>query len=81
MIHYADDLEETIGNYLTEQGIEFLHESQNKAQGLDFYIPEYDVYIEVKKFHTDRISKQMASQNNVIVLQGKLAVRLFCKLI
>lgn len=80
MIHYADNLEEAVGTHLIEQGIEFVHESQNKDQRLDFYIPEHDVFIEVKKFHSPRINAQMETQNDIIVLQGKLAVKLFCKM-
>jgi hypothetical protein len=76
-IHFADSLEESVARALEMGGISFTHESENKDQGLDFYLPDYNVYIEVKQFHADRISKQLASQDNVIVLQGRKAVALF----
>lgn len=80
-IQYADHLEAAIGHALKIVGIPFVHESQNKEQGLDFYLPVIDVYIEVKQFHTDRISSQTKQHDNVIVLQGVKAVKLFCMLI
>jgi len=80
-IHYADHLEKQIAEALNSLGIDFVHESENKDQGLDFYLPKYDVYIEVKQFHASRIEKQMASRDNVVVLQGKKSVELFKKLL
>jgi NMD protein affecting ribosome stability and mRNA decay len=77
MRHYADHLELSVARNLTRLNIPFIHESENKEQGLDFYIPEKDVYIEVKQFHSDRIVKQMASKENVIVLQGRKAIQFF----
>jgi hypothetical protein len=57
-------------------GIRFLqpqdtHEGPNT---LDFHLPDHNLYIEVKQFHSDRIARQMALQPNVIVAQGALAV-------
>ena len=80
-INYSDHLERTIGNALDQHGIEFIHESENKDQRLDFYLPKSNVFIEVKQYHTDRVSEQMASKDNVIAIQGKLAVDLFIKLL
>lgn len=70
-IHFADFLEQQLAEGLNRAGIEFVHESENKEQGLDFYLPFFDVYIEVKQFHADRISNQMASKDNVIAVQGR----------
>lgn len=81
MKHYADFLEEKIGKSLDNAGIPFVHESENKEQELDFYIPHLNVYIEVKQYHAPRISQQLERQENVIVLQGKRAVDVFCTLI
>lgn len=71
-IHFADSLEERIAMALDIAGVAFVHESENKKQELDFYLPSYDVYIEVNKFHSDIIAK-----DNVIVIQGVKAVELF----
>jgi len=76
-IHYADHLEKQIAEVLDSLGIDFVHESEDKYQELDFWLPRHDVYIEVKQFHASRIEKQMASRSNVIVLQGRKSVELF----
>lgn len=75
-IHFADHLEKKVAEALYEVGIEFVHESENKEQVLDFYLPFFDVYIEVKQFNTDRISKQMSSKDNVIAVKGTKSVNL-----
>jgi hypothetical protein len=48
--------------------------------GLDFRLSN-GVEIEVKRFHSDRISDQMRRADNVIVAQGKLAVETLADLI
>jgi hypothetical protein len=80
-INFADHLENKLAECLSEKGIDFVHESENKSQGLDFYLPKLNVYIEVKQYHTPRIAKQMTYQNEIIVLQGSKAVDAFIKLI
>ena len=75
-IHFADDLEKTVADTLDEVGIEYVHESEDKEQCLDFYLPFFDVYLEIKKFHADRISNQMKSRDNVIAIQGAASVTL-----
>lgn len=77
-VHFADHLEKKIAEAMDEVGIEFIHESENKEQGLDFYLPYFDVYIEVKQFHSDRISRQMESKDNVIAVQGRKSAELLC---
>lgn len=80
-IYYSDFLEEHLGKQLEFNGISFVHESQNKNQGLDFYLPKYDIYIEIKQFYSERILKQLSVKDNVILLQGKKAVDLFIEMI
>jgi NMD protein affecting ribosome stability and mRNA decay len=77
MRHYADYLELAVARNLTRLNIDFVHESENKEQGLDFYLPKQDVYIELKQFHSDRINEQLKSRDNVIVLQGRKAIHFF----
>jgi len=67
-IHYADHYEQYCGEALENAGINFIHESQ--GAGLDFYLPDFDIYLEIKQFHADRISRQMAKYDNVIAIQG-----------
>lgn len=80
-IHYVDFLERDLGNALTSAGIEFIHESEAKGQELDFFLPDYNIYIEVKQYHSPRIERQMAQHDNVIVLQGRKSVSLLCSLL
>lgn len=70
------DLELEIEQALIDAGIKFKCE-----QRLDFFLPDFNVYVEVKKFHSDRSASQLASQDNVILVQGRLAVKLFCSLL
>jgi hypothetical protein len=69
-IHFADDLEERISKLLNFMNVEFTHESENKEQVLNFYLPQHDIYIEVKKFHTDKVNNQLKLKDNVILFQG-----------
>ena len=78
-INFADDLERMVGEALYEAGIEFAHESEGVF--LDFWIPKWRAYIEVKKFHTDRISNQLTRHSDVILLMGRQSVIQFCNLI
>lgn len=74
-----DPLERRVASALSDAGIAYVHEMQDQQRtGLDFYLPESGVYVEVKRFHSDRISKQTARAENIIVLQGEQAVDLFC---
>jgi hypothetical protein len=80
-IYFSDELEKQIADALDIAGIEYLHESEDKGLDLDFYLPYFDVYIEVKKFHADRISRQMATKNNVIAVQGRKSVELLINIL
>ncbi len=72
--HYGSNMERDIHLSLTRAGIIAIHESQGGTSGLDFFLPDYDVYIEVKAFHANRIARQMAAKPNVIAVQGLSAV-------
>lgn len=85
----ADPMEAMIYSALTEAGIRFRTNwpphptggnGQNSPQ-IDFYLPDHDLYIEVKQFHSDRIARQMAIAPNVIAVQGKIAVEWICTLL
>lgn len=53
----------------------------NTPPHLDFYLPEFDVHIEVKQFHSDRIAEQMSRVDNVIVIQGLIAAEFFASIV
>lgn len=76
------DLEKDLAEALNDAGIRFIHGSEKGSlQRLDFYLPEHDVYLEVKKFHSERSGAQLSSQENVILIQGRQSVALFIKMI
>lgn len=80
----TDPLEQAVYAALCAAGIPFYYEgtgSAGKTRRLDFYLPNYDVYVEVKQFHSKRIAEQMGRADNVIALQGRAAVDLFCMML
>lgn len=83
MPHHSDPMEKIIADALTDARIPFVREGDVKGstQTLDFYLPEQDVYIEVKQFHSDRIAAQMSRAPNVIAAQGRPGVEFLAHLI
>ena len=84
MQHISDPLEQQVAVALQAAGIKFLHETDfNKEQinPLDFYLTEFNIWIEIKRYYSERIIKQQEHRPNVIVLQGETAVRIFCALL
>lgn len=69
----GDPMESMIRSALTDAGVRFVEDEDNPT-ALDFYLPEADLHIEVKQFHTDRIAEQMSRAPNVIAVQGGVAV-------
>lgn len=65
-----DPVEKIIAEALDEVGIESCGERSPRGVRLDFYLPEYDLHIECKHLHSDRISEQMSRTENVIAVQG-----------
>lgn len=80
-MHVSDFLEQEIVEILIDLKIKFVHESQDNGSALDFYLPDFDVYIEVKQFHTDRVLKQLSSKDNVILIQGRKSIAMLTKLL
>lgn len=72
-----DPMEAIITRALTNAGISFVTERDSRAMGLDFFLPDHNVHIEVKQFHSARISGQMAKAENVIAIQGLAAAIFF----
>lgn len=73
-LYFSDHTEKRIAAILNRLHIEFVHESQDKNQKLDFYLPDYDIFIEVKRFYSKRIAGQISGHENVIVIQGVASV-------
>jgi len=64
----ACPMEMAFENMCVRYGIKF--ERNDSVTGLDFYLPSFNVYVEVKQFHSERIAEQMSRQENVIAIQG-----------
>ncbi len=77
----SDPIEQIIADGLTAADIAFVHESEGLIPRLDFYLPDKDIYIEVKQFHSERITRQMAQVRNVIAIQGREAALAFVEMI
>ena len=73
----TDPVEKIVARALDFHAIDFLHESENKEQRLDFYLPKRDLFIECKQFHTDRIDDQVKGMTNVLIIQGMAAAKAF----
>lgn len=77
-----DPMERMVAAALSSAGIHYATDFGGGNQtGLDFYLPEYDVHIEVKRFHSDRVAGQMKRAPNVVVAQGEVAIRWLADLI
>ncbi|RUQ78343.1 hypothetical protein ELZ22_17130 [Brucella abortus] len=70
-----------VARALEARGIHHTRERDPANRGLDFHLAGRDVHVEVKRFHTPRISDQASRSEALIVLQGERAVRLFCHLL
>lgn len=76
----ADPCERIIAEALNDAGVNF-HRGDDAYPHLDFYLPDLDLHIEVKQFHSDRIADQMGRAANVIAIQGIAACLAFEALI
>lgn len=69
----ADPMEENLAAWLRSHKIKFIR--ADAQIGLDFYLPDFNIYIEVKRFHSPRISDQMSRAKNVIAIQGEDSIK------
>lgn len=78
---YTDPMEKIVADALDAAAITFVDEHDPRAQGLDFYLPDLNVYIEVKQMHAPRIALQMAKVENIIAIQGLVAAKAFAAMV
>ncbi len=71
----GDPVEKVIFDALVAAEIEFVTELDPRARWLDFYLPGFDLHIEVKQFHSPRSGAQIERSNNVILVVGMEAAR------
>lgn len=74
----TDPVERIVADALDRVGV--VYQTHNSLE-LDFYLPSYEIYIEVKQYHSPRISEQMSRNPNVIAIQGIEAARAFADLL
>lgn len=79
-------LETSVESFLRSRNIRFSRPETDQMDrtNLDFYLPDFNLYIEVKLYHTPRIAEQLSrvpEHRNVMVLVGRQSfsqlVRLF----
>ena len=75
-----DPVETTLERAFNEAGIEYRRADANPRH-LDFYLPAFDLYVEVKRYHTDRTAKQMERVPDIVVIQGMKAAVAFARMI
>jgi len=79
-----DPVEKMVALTLTKRGIKYVHNviaPTSNVRTLDFHLPEYGLYIECKRFSTDRLHDQIKGLTNVIVIQGIEAAASFDQLL
>jgi len=78
----TDPVEQIVERGLQRAGLDYVtgHGGDNPT-GLDFFVPQLGVAIEVKRFHTPRIAEQMSRAENVIAIQGKESAEFFARLL
>lgn len=79
----TDPVEIIIKDALADAGIAFTIDGEkgHPDRGLDFYLPLFDLHIECKRMHTDRIAEQCSRFEDVIVVQGIEAAKTFAAFI
>src|SRR3546814_18281009 len=69
----SDPVEEIIASALTQARVRFVLESEAKGEcrGLDFYLPDHDLFIEVTAYSTHRKIEHLSRAPTVILIQGR----------
>lgn len=76
-----DPMERAVAAALDAAAITWVDENDQRALGLDFFLPDFDIHIEVKQMHSDRVVDQTARVKNIIVIQGLDAARAFARML
>lgn len=72
-----DPVEKIVRDALQETYTNFVEDPDPRALGLDFFLIDAGIFVEVKQFHSERIAGQMARAPNVIAIQGVVAAEFF----
>ena len=76
----VDPVERAVADALDASGVSYVTDPR-ETRDLDFFLPDFDVYIECKQMFAERITKQMKTVDNIIVIQGLGAALSFAQLI
>lgn len=78
-------VEKRFEELLDARGIKYTRPEKdaNDKSSVDYFLKDYDLYVEVKQFHTDRVNGQIAKcyPKGVMVLVGMAAVVAFERLL
>ena len=73
-------LEESLERWLIQNQISY-RRADSMPTHLDFFLPDFQIYIEVKRFHTPRTAVQIEWAPDIIVIQGGASMRFLESLI
>ena len=81
----ACPLERRFEAFLIERGIKFTRPERDTSDptNLDYFLPGFRTYVEIKQFHTERIAEQLShvkKPNGCIVLLGEMGLNAFLEL-
>lgn len=76
----GDVMEDSIERWLLANSIRYRRADDMKTH-LDFFLPDFNVYIEVKRYHTPRIADQLQRAPDIIIIQGGASMRFLESLI
>lgn len=78
-----DPIEQIIADGLDAAGILYVHESQSKelTLALDFYLPDFCIFVECKQFWSENLNNQMRRASNIIAIQGRSAAHAFVSML
>jgi hypothetical protein len=82
-VKLSDPIEQIIADGLDAAGIRFVHESKAKelTLSLDFYLPDFCIFIECKQFWSENLNNQMQRASNIIAIQGRAAAYAFAAMV
>lgn len=75
-MNIQDPIERRVAEVLDSAGVRYVHERENPEQRLDFYLPDFDIFIECKAYNSSRLEQQI-KEKDVIVVQGRKAADAF----
>lgn len=76
----GDPMEIAVEQWLIANGVNYRRADDMKAR-LDFFLPDFNVYIECKQFHTPRTNEQLQRATDIIVVQGRGSLKFLDSLI